>query len=67
MRGSISVRSGVGRFRIELVRETADDVGCLVEAYRRALDTPAQAHDIWRELRAEGGYDVVKGSLRILA
>lgn len=58
--------AGVRRYRIELVRETADDVGRLVRAYRRALDAPAQAHDVWRELRTEGGWGVVKGSLRVL-
>jgi U32 family peptidase len=58
--------AGVRRYRIELVRETADDVGRLVRAYRRALETPAQAHEVWRELRAESGWGVVKGSLRVL-
>lgn len=58
--------AGVRRYRIELVRETADDVGRLVRAYRRALESPAQAQDVWRELRAESGWGVVKGSLRVL-
>ena len=58
--------AGVRRYRIELVRETADDVSRLVRAYRRALETPAEAHDVWRELRAESGWGVVKGSLRVL-
>jgi putative protease len=58
--------AGVRRYRIELVRESADDVGRLVRAYRRALEAPAQAHEIWRELRTEGGWGVVKGSLRVL-
>jgi putative protease len=60
------VARGVGRFRIELVRESADDVRRLVGAYRRAIDAPAKAHEVWRELRAEKGYGVVKGSLRVL-
>lgn len=59
--------AGVRRYRIELVREGADDVGRLVRAYRRALDTPAQAHDVWRELRTESGWGVVKGSLRVIS
>jgi putative protease len=61
------VRAGVGRFRIELVRESAADVGRLVGAYRRAIDAPATSHEIWRELRAESGYGIVKGSLRVIA
>ncbi len=59
--------AGVARFRIELVREKAADVTRLVSAYRRAIETPARAHDVWAELRTDGGYGVVKGSLRILS
>jgi putative protease len=60
------VEAGVARFRIELVRESAAEVGRLVAAYRRAIEAPARAHDVWAELRTDGGYGVVKGSLRIL-
>ncbi len=60
-------RAGVRRFRIELVRETSADAGRLVEAYRRAIDDPSCSSTVWRELRAEGGYGVVKGSLRVMA
>jgi putative protease len=60
-------RAGVRRFRIELVRESAADTGRLVEAYRRAIDEPARASSVWKELRMDGGYGVVKGSLRVLA
>jgi putative protease len=59
--------AGVARFRIELVREKAADVTRLVAAYRRAIEAPARAHDVWAELRTDGGYGVVKGSLRILS
>jgi len=59
--------AGVTRFRIELVRETAADVTRLVGAYRRAIEEPARAHDVWRELRLDGGYGVVKGSLRVVS
>jgi putative protease len=61
------VRAGVRRFRIELVRESAADVGRLVVAYRRAMDEPAASGAVWRELRADGGYGVVRGSLRIVS
>ncbi len=60
-------RAGVRRFRIELVRESAADVGRLVEAYRRAIDDPARSASVWKELRTEGGYGVVKGSLRVIS
>jgi U32 family peptidase len=59
--------AGVARYRIEVVRESADDVRRLVAAYRRALDAPATAHEVWRELRTEGGYGVVRGSLRVIS
>jgi putative protease len=62
--------AGVTRFRIELVREKAEDVARLVAAYRRAIEAPARAHDVWAELRTGdtgGGYGVVKGSLRIVS
>ncbi|MCW5835637.1 MAG: U32 family peptidase, partial [Labilithrix sp.] len=60
-------RAGVRRFRIELVRETGADVGRLVGAYRRAIDDPARSAGVWKELRTDGGYGVVKGSLRVIA
>lgn len=59
-------RAGVERFRIELVRETPGDVERIVQAYRRLLagsESPAQ---LLRSLRTEGGYGVVRGSLRVL-
>lgn len=59
--------AGVRRFRIELVRESADDVTRVVRAYRRAIEAPALAAEVWRELRTEGGYGVVKGSLRVVS
>jgi putative protease len=61
--------AGVSRYRIELVRETATDVARLVTAYKRAIEAPDRAHDVWTELRTSrlgDGYGVVKGSLRIV-
>ncbi len=57
---------GVRRFRVELVRERASDVTRIVTTYAGLLagrSTPAEA---WRALRAEPGYGVVRGSLRVL-
>lgn len=59
-------QSGVCRFRIELVRETAEDVARIVGAYRALLAGKQAPRDVWRTLRAEGGYGVVAGSLRVL-
>lgn len=59
--------AGVRRFRIELVRETADDVTRLVAAYRSLVSGARAPGAVLRELRMEGGYGVVRGSLRVLA
>ena len=58
---------GVRRFRIELVRESADEVRRVVGVYRDLIAGRAAANEVWRTLRTESGYGVVKGSLRVLA
>ncbi|MDI1429009.1 peptidase U32 family protein [Polyangium sorediatum] len=63
---SAATRGGVRRFRIELVRETAEDVATIVGTYRRLLEGKMHAPEVFRALRTEGGYGVVKGSLRVL-
>jgi len=57
---------GVQRFRIELVRESASDVTKLIQVYRSLVTEQAPVSRVWAELRAEGGYGVVRGSLRIV-
>ncbi len=59
-------RRGVRRFRIELVRETRDDVRRVVETYRELLEGRTTPAEVWRSLRTEGGYGVVRGTLRVL-
>jgi putative protease len=59
-------RSGVRRFRIELVREDGPTTARLVETYRALLVGALGAPEVWRKLRVEGGYGVVRGSLRVL-
>ena len=56
----------VRRFRIELVRETEDDVARIVKSYRALLDGKTSAQEVLKSLRAEGHYGVVRGSLRVL-
>ncbi|HEY2513149.1 MAG TPA: DUF3656 domain-containing protein, partial [Polyangiaceae bacterium] len=58
---------GVRRFRIELVRESAADVARVVGTYKRLLAGEAAPAEVWRALKTEGGYGVVKGSLRVVA
>jgi putative protease len=57
---------GVRRYRIELVRETAEEVERVVGMYRQLLDGRASAGDVWRRLETASGYGVVRGSLRVL-
>jgi U32 family peptidase len=57
---------GVKRFRIELVRESAGDVRRLVETYRALIDGKLRPKQVWQNLKVEGGYGVVRGSLRVL-
>lgn len=57
---------GVRRFRVELVRESAADVARILSAYLMLLEGKVSPADTWKTLNVEGGYGVVKGSLRVL-
>ena len=59
-------RAGVRRFRVELVRERAADVARVVGAYRALLDGARPSAEVWRSLRTEAGFGVVRGSLRVI-
>lgn len=58
--------AGVRRHRVELVREDAAETGRIVRAYRDLLDDKASGADVYRLLRTESTYGVVRGSLRVL-
>ena len=58
---------GVRRYRVELVRENAADVARIVGAYRALFAGESSAAEVWRTLRTEDGYGVVRGSLRVIA
>jgi len=61
-----AMKSGVFRFRVELVREGAEDVARIVSAYRSLLRGQSTDREVWKTLGAEGHYGVVRGSLRVL-
>lgn len=61
-----AMRCGVRRFRVELVRESAEDTKKIVAAYRALLQGAWTDRDVRRALSAEGRYGVVRGSLRVL-
>ena len=48
------------------MRESPDETAKLVETYRALITGAATAEEAWRTLRADGGYGVVRGSLRVL-
>lgn len=60
-------RLGVRRFRIELVRENAEQTRELVATYAALLTGDLPLEEAWQTLRAEAHYGVVRGSLRVLA
>ncbi len=60
----------VRRFRIELVREGPEETERIVRLYRALMVGRTTDAEAWRELKtlkADGGYGVVRGSLRVLA
>ncbi|MES1178691.1 MAG: U32 family peptidase [Myxococcales bacterium] len=59
-------RAGVRRFRVELVRESAEETARIVGSYRELLQGRISGREIFRNLKASGGYGVVRGSLRVL-
>jgi putative protease len=58
--------AGVRRFRIELVRESAEETSRVVRAYRDLLAGRQSGREVFSALRAASGYGVVRGSLRVL-
>jgi putative protease len=57
---------GVRRWRVELVRESEAEVRAIIAGYRALLEGKVRPPELWRALKAEGGYGVVRGSLRVL-
>lgn len=57
---------GLRRFRVELVRESPDRVGPLLEAYRRVIEGADDGRDTWRKVRALNQLGVTRGTLRLV-
>ena len=57
---------GVRHFRIELVRESVEQVTELVRGYKALLAAETAPKVLVQQLRAEEGYGVVRGSLRVI-
>ncbi|MDX2019565.1 MAG: U32 family peptidase [Deltaproteobacteria bacterium] len=59
-------KAGVGRFRVELVREPPAEVASLVQIYRDLLEGRMDATAARHVLKTASGYGVVSGSLRVV-
>ena len=57
---------GLRHFRIELLRETAEQVGPLLEQYGRVLAGLDDGRGTWRQLRAQNQLGVTRGTLQLV-
>jgi putative protease len=57
---------GIGYFRIDLLRESADEVGPLLESYARVLNGRDDGKGLWRRLRAVNQLGVTRGTLQLV-
>src|SRR4051794_14040029 len=57
---------GLRRFRVELLRETPEQVAPLVERYRSILAGRDDGRATWRQLRALNQLGVTRGTLQLV-
>jgi putative protease len=57
------LRAGVKRFRIELLRETPEELAELLRLYRALLRGTAKGEHVWRSLQAMNRVGVTRGTL----
>jgi putative protease len=57
---------GLRRFRVELLRESAAEVGRLLERYAAVLAGKDDGLGAWRQLRALNQIGVTRGTLSLL-
>jgi U32 family peptidase len=58
--------AGVRQFRVELLRETASEVGPLLEQYARVLAGVDDGRTMWRRLQALNQLGVTRGTLQLV-
>ena len=56
---------GVRWFRIDLLRETPDEVVALVDRYRRVIDGTDDGKQTWKQLKAVNQLGVTRGTLQL--
>ncbi|MFM7058559.1 MAG: DUF3656 domain-containing protein [Planctomycetota bacterium] len=57
------LRAGVKKFRVELLRETSQELRELVRLYRALLGGKAEGESVWRSLEAMNRVGVTRGTL----
>jgi putative protease len=57
---------GIRRFRIDLLRETPDQVGLLLETYRPVVSGSDDGRETWHKLRAMNRLGVTRGTLHLV-
>lgn len=57
---------GIRRFRVELLRETPEQVGPLLDAYDRVIQGADDGRNTWRKLRAMNQLGVTRGTLQLV-
>ena len=57
---------GLRRFRADLLREPPDQIGPLLDAYRRVIAGADDGRDTWRKLRAMNQLGVTRGTLQLV-
>lgn len=60
------LRLGLRRFRIELLREKAEEIGPLLALYQRVLAGEVEGDRAWRQVRAINQLGVTRGTLQLL-
>lgn len=56
---------GVRWFRIDLLRETPDEVAALVDRYRRVIAGTDDGKQTWKQLKAVNQLGVTRGTLQM--
>ena len=56
--------AGCKHFRLELLREDADETEALVQAYRALLDGDRSGDDLWKDLQVSSQLGVTRGTLQ---
>jgi putative protease len=57
---------GLRRFRVELLRESPNEVGPLLDAYKRVISGTDNGRDTWRKLQAMNQLGVTRGTLQLV-